>query len=492
MPSYWQDQRPAESRRLAELQRHLRHDEQSWNLGRTPGGSSGGAAAALAAGMSASRARLRHRRLDPRAGALLRRLRPQADLGYRARSAAPRPAWLPPPTWRWSARSRARPRTWRWRSVCSQAPTTSRRPAGGSSSRRRGPARSPDCASRLAERGGLAGRHRDRRSSSGNRRPAGARRRDRACRQRPPGVLTGRQLSHLHFSEHPPPGCSCRTISSRRPRPARRASTPTTCPPRRCRRGPSCWIIAPGSPTTRRACVLREQWKAFFADWDIVLCPAARTTAYEHVTGRRRSARCSWTASGRQYRDFFWFGLATVAHLPSTVFPTGPAADGLPIGLQAIGAEFADRTTIEFARLMAQEIGGFRPPPDYEDWAAAGLRWVGRSDDRLGPVSRRSKAAIKGVCADVWGCVRCTARQRHRARGCSNARASRSARLESQQRLYRAEPMAEVQRDRTSLESRLTTTRSRLRAPLRAGLFFDRHLPHVAERLHAQRLRGFS
>ena len=60
-----------------------------------------------------------------------------------------------------------------------------------------------------------------------------------------------------------------------------------------------------------------------------------------------------------------WAGLATVASLPSTVFPTGLSEAGLPIGLQAVGAEYHDYTTIEFARLMAQEIGGFTPPPGF-------------------------------------------------------------------------------------------------------------------------------
>jgi amidase len=81
--------------------------------------------------------------------------------------------------------------------------------------------------------------------------------------------------------------------------------------------------------------------------------------------------------------QIFWAGLATLSYLPSTVFPTGPTADGLPIGptadglpigptadglpigLQAIGAEFHDRTTIEFARLVAEELGGFQAPPGY-------------------------------------------------------------------------------------------------------------------------------
>jgi amidase len=37
----------------------------------------------------------------------------------------------------------------------------------------------------------------------------------------------------------------------------------------------------------------------------------------------------------------------------------------LPIGLQAVGAEYDDHTCIDFARLVAAELGGFTPPPGY-------------------------------------------------------------------------------------------------------------------------------
>jgi hypothetical protein len=37
-------------------------------------------------------------------------------------------------------------------------------------------------------------------------------------------------------------------------------------------------------------------------------------------------------------------------------------AEGLPVALQIIGPEGEDPTTIEFARLLAAEIGGFVPP----------------------------------------------------------------------------------------------------------------------------------
>ena len=39
----------------------------------------------------------------------------------------------------------------------------------------------------------------------------------------------------------------------------------------------------------------------------------------------------------------------------------------LPLGVQAMGAEFDDRTTIAFAGWMARELGGFVPPGGFAD-----------------------------------------------------------------------------------------------------------------------------
>jgi amidase len=113
---------------------------------------------------------------------------------------------------------------------------------------------------------------------------------------------------------------------------------------------------------------LRAQWKTFFEGWDIVLCPIMATTAFHH--DHRPLGERTLTVNGTQqgyFEQVFWSCLATVAYLPATVFPTGASATGLPIGLQAIGAEFADHTTIEFARLLADELGGFVPPPGFAD-----------------------------------------------------------------------------------------------------------------------------
>jgi Asp-tRNA(Asn)/Glu-tRNA(Gln) amidotransferase A subunit family amidase len=48
---------------------------------------------------------------------------------------------------------------------------------------------------------------------------------------------------------------------------------------------------------------------------------------------------------------------------PEPRAPIGLTAEGLPVGLQIIGPEGEDPRTIEFARLLAAEIGGFVPPP---------------------------------------------------------------------------------------------------------------------------------
>jgi amidase len=54
--------------------------------------------------------------------------------------------------------------------------------------------------------------------------------------------------------------------------------------------------------------------------------------------------------------------MATACHLPATVAPVGRTTDGLPVGVQILGPYLEDHTTIEFARLLGDVIGGFSPP----------------------------------------------------------------------------------------------------------------------------------
>ncbi len=108
---------------------------------------------------------------------------------------------------------------------------------------------------------------------------------------------------------------------------------------------------------------LRAAWDAFFEDWDILVCPQMATSAFAH--DHRPFEKRTTTVDGVEqpyWQQIFWAGLASNAYLPSTVFPTGPDADGLPIGLQAVGGPYRDYRTIEFASLIAEEIGGFTAP----------------------------------------------------------------------------------------------------------------------------------
>jgi len=119
---------------------------------------------------------------------------------------------------------------------------------------------------------------------------------------------------------------------------------------------------------SRRRAQLRLRWREFFKDWDIVIAPIAATTAIEH--DHRPLTERELTVNGKPVKYFqqiFWAGLVTVAHLPSTAFPTGPSATGLPIGLQAFGKAYDDLITIDFVRRLGEHIGGFTPPPGYGD-----------------------------------------------------------------------------------------------------------------------------
>jgi amidase len=112
---------------------------------------------------------------------------------------------------------------------------------------------------------------------------------------------------------------------------------------------------------------LRYTWHEFFKCFDVLLTPVAATAAFPHNRNPNRDERTvNVNGESAPYAEqLFFAGLASLSYLPATAAPIGLTGEGLPVGLQIIGPEGEDPTTIEFARLLAAEIGGFVPPPDY-------------------------------------------------------------------------------------------------------------------------------
>ena len=113
---------------------------------------------------------------------------------------------------------------------------------------------------------------------------------------------------------------------------------------------------------------LRWKWHGFFKEYDALIAPIMATPAFPH--DHRRFGERSIDVDGEPrpyFEQIFWAGLAINSYLPSTVFPTGPGEAGLPIGLQIIGPQFGDLTTLALAEHL--EAAGFRfqPPPGYTD-----------------------------------------------------------------------------------------------------------------------------
>ncbi|MCY4095399.1 MAG: amidase [Gammaproteobacteria bacterium] len=111
---------------------------------------------------------------------------------------------------------------------------------------------------------------------------------------------------------------------------------------------------------------IRWAWHNFFEEYDIVLMPIMARSAFPH--DHRAFGERTITVNGEQQAYFlqvFWAGLPTNAYLPSTIVPTGLDDEGLPIGVQVVGPEYGDLTTLGVARLLEKQGFTFTPPAGY-------------------------------------------------------------------------------------------------------------------------------
>jgi amidase len=118
---------------------------------------------------------------------------------------------------------------------------------------------------------------------------------------------------------------------------------------------------------TQRRLAYRALWQRYFESYDVFLLPPTVTTAFPHDHIEPIFSRVVETPGGKRpyVQDIpYWTGHATLAGLPATVAPIGRTGAGLPVGIQIVGPIWEDGTSIEFAALLSDRLGGFTPPPE--------------------------------------------------------------------------------------------------------------------------------
>jgi amidase len=94
--------------------------------------------------------------------------------------------------------------------------------------------------------------------------------------------------------------------------------------------------------------------------------PISATPAFGHDHSPMSGRTIDVDGAQQGYmQQAFWAGLASLAHLPATVIPTGVDENGLPIGVQIVGPAFGDRITVGLARVLENAGYAFARPPGY-------------------------------------------------------------------------------------------------------------------------------
>jgi amidase len=108
-----------------------------------------------------------------------------------------------------------------------------------------------------------------------------------------------------------------------------------------------------------------QHLRGVFERHDLIIAPVAPVTAFPHDHGPFGQRRLA-LSDGRSidYGSMLnWISMATACGLPVTTYPAGPAADGLPVGVQLIGPRGGDAKVLSIAQAVEEALGGFMPPP---------------------------------------------------------------------------------------------------------------------------------
>jgi amidase len=121
------------------------------------------------------------------------------------------------------------------------------------------------------------------------------------------------------------------------------------------------WAVANGLRQRQRAL-----WSTFFEDYDVVLAPVMPTAAFPHDTERPIMERVL-DVDGTEVSHavaMAWCGAIGAMLLPVVTLPTGPTAEGLPVGVQVIGPYLSDLRLLALSETIDSAAGpGFTRPP---------------------------------------------------------------------------------------------------------------------------------
>jgi amidase len=105
-------------------------------------------------------------------------------------------------------------------------------------------------------------------------------------------------------------------------------------------------------------------WEDYFQWYDVLLCPAAATPAFELNQAGEPWQR-TLMVNGRPQpmtTQQFWAGFSGLCGLPSTVAPAGRSSEGLPVGVQIIAGHGEDLTSLRVAQWLEDLGYGYQPP----------------------------------------------------------------------------------------------------------------------------------
>ena len=113
-----------------------------------------------------------------------------------------------------------------------------------------------------------------------------------------------------------------------------------------------------------RRSAIKSKMREFFQSYDALIMPVSPTPAFAHDTsGSVSSRKLKVNDENVPYAsNLSWIALATMCHLPVVTIPVGRTRDGLPVGIQIVGAQGEDARILDIAEACEGAFGGFRKP----------------------------------------------------------------------------------------------------------------------------------